>query len=298
MSKIIFKKTFLLSIIIINIIGIFSIVPTKATNTYTIRNTKKKDRLELIRERGVLWVCSSNDIPISFTDPKTNEFSGIDADILKEVAKRIGINKVEIKSVTPFSNLIDCLNTNADIDIIANGMYVTEDRKKEVLFTNIWYKESEAVLIPKVSRINSKEDLKNEVIGALEGTSFLELAENWKKDNLVKDVVIYNDQNTLLCAVNEGKINAAITDSIVSTYLLSKDSKLYLKILSPYEPETLGKIAAAVRKSDISLAKAINKEIDNMKKDKTLMEILDKYGLDESYFVPIKESDAYATFYR
>ena len=282
------KKLLVLIIIVINCIGIMISLGTGVSNAEISSNINTKDRLEVIKEKGVLTVASSNDVPFAYIDPKTNEFVGIDAEIIGEVAKRLGINKVEMKQV-PFENLLVELNNNQDIDMVTDGMYVTDERKKEALFTNIWYKESEAIIVPKVSKIAFKEDLKNAVVGALKGTAFLELAQKWQKDGLVKDVIIFESQSELLSSVNTGKIDAAITDSILAAYLISKNSSFYLKILEPYEPEAPGMIAAAVRKSDTTLADAVNEQIDDMKIDRTILKILKKYGLNENYFVSVKD---------
>ena len=48
-------------------------------------------------------------------------------------------------------------------------------------------------------------------------------------------------------------------------------------------------VAAAVRKNDTTLADAVNKKIDEMKEDRTLIEILKKYGLNENNFVSVKD---------
>ncbi|UYZ37193.1 ABC transporter substrate-binding protein [Clostridium beijerinckii] len=256
-------------------------------------NKVSKDRLESIKEKGVLVVASSNDIPFAYIDPKTKEFTGIDAEIIREAAKRLGINKVEMKQI-PFNDLLKQLNTDDSIDIVADGMYVTDERKKEALFTNILYKESEAIITPKVSKIVFKEDFKNAVIGAQVGTAFLVLANKWKVEGVVKDVVSFKNQNDLLSAVSTKKIDAAITDSIFASYIIFR-SNLYLRVLPPtdYTPESPGKIAAAVRKNDITLAKAINEKIDEMKYDKTIPEILEKYGLNSNYFVSVKDGHIY-----
>jgi len=194
----------------------------------------------------------------------------------------------------PFSDLLKQLNTDDSIDIVADGMYVTDERKKEALFTNILYKESEAIITPKVSKIVFKEDFKNAVVGAQIGTAFLDLAKKWKAEGIVKDVVSFKNQNDLLSTVSTKKIDAAITDSVFASYMISQNN-LYLKVLPPtdYTPESPGKIAAAVRKNDVTLAKSINEKIDEMKDDKTILEILEKYSLNSNYFVSVKDGHIY-----
>ena len=281
------KKLLVFIILLINIIQLIFC-------SANIPNIKmSKDRLESIKEKGVLVVASSNDIPFAYIDPKTKEFTGIDAEIIREAAKRLGINKVEMKQI-PFSDLLKQLNTDDSIDIVADGMYVTDERKKEALFTNILYKESEAIITPKVSKIVFKEDFKNAVVGAQIGTAFLDLAKKWKAEGIVKDVVSFKNQNDLLSAVSTKKIDAAITDSVFASYMISQNN-LYLKVLPPtdYTPESPGKIAAAVRKNDVTLAKALNEKIDEMKDDKTILEILEKYSLNSNYFVSVKDGHIY-----
>lgn len=268
-------------IVIINSINtiICSTSEYKQTSTTIVNDSIANDRFEKIREKGVLTIASSNDIPFAYIDPNSNELKGIDGEIITEVAKRLKINKVNM-IVFPFPNLLEQLNNYDNIDIVADGMYITDERKKEALFTNIWYKESEAVIVPKISKIVFQEDLKNAVVGA----------QKLKTEGLVKDVVVFENQPQLLLAITTGKVDAGIVDSIVATYLVSQDNNLYLKILSPYEPKAFGNIAGAIRKRDISLANAINQQINEMKKDKTILNTLQKYGLNLDYFVSIKEN--------
>ncbi|HEY5524372.1 MAG TPA: transporter substrate-binding domain-containing protein [Clostridium sp.] len=247
----------------------------------------KKDTLEAIKEKGVLTVASSNDAPFAFIDAKTNEFTGIDAEIIGEVAKRLGIAKVEMKQI-PFENLLVELNNNS-VDMVTDGMYVKEERKKMAQFTNIWYKEGEAIIVPKNSKITSKDDLKNAVLGGQKGTAFLETAQKWQTEGLVKEVKIFGSQSDLMLATNTGKVDACITDGMVAGYTLAQDSSLDLKILAPYTSESSGMIAAAVRQSDTTLADAVNEQIDAMKKDGTILKLLEKYGMNKDYSVSVED---------
>ena len=245
------------------------------------------DTLDRIKQSGVLIVGSSNDAPFAFTDKDTGAFSGIDAEIITEVAKRLGIAKVEMKQI-PFENLLLELN-NKSVDMVTDGMYIKPERQKIALFTNIWYKEGEALVVLKDSTIAAVGDLKDKIIGAQKGTAFLELAQTWKDSGKVKDISIFGSQSDLLLAVKTGKIDACVTDGMVAGYSLSKDSSLNLKIVSPYTAESSGQIAASVRLSDTSFAKAVNEQIDAMKKDGTILAILKKYGMNEDYMVSVED---------
>eukprot|EP00831_Metopus_contortus_P048062 TRINITY_DN39016_c0_g1_i1.p3 TRINITY_DN39016_c0_g1~~TRINITY_DN39016_c0_g1_i1.p3 ORF type:complete len:104 (-),score=21.73 TRINITY_DN39016_c0_g1_i1:7-318(-) len=97
----IYKKLFIFIILIINFTNITRYESKTVYYNKITNNEIQKDRLEIIKEKGVLTVASSNDIPFSYIDPKTNEFTGIDADIVKEIAKYLGVPKIEMKKVPP-----------------------------------------------------------------------------------------------------------------------------------------------------------------------------------------------------
>ncbi|WP_196598229.1 substrate-binding periplasmic protein [Pectinatus frisingensis] len=255
----------------------------KSTDSSSAQNTADGNTLDKIRKSGVLVVGSSNDAPFAYIDAKTNEFSGVDSDIIKEIARRLGVKKVEMKQI-PFENLLISLD-NGSVDMVTDAMYIKPERLQKALFTNIWYTEAEAVVVKKESDIKSKSDLKDKVIGGQKGMTFLELADKWKNDGIVKDVKVFNSQSELMMAVNTGKIDACVTDGIVAAYTLKQNSSLDLRILSPYEPEASGKIGAAVRFADKDLLDAVNTELEKMRNDGTLKKILEKYGLPESYMV-------------
>lgn len=196
-------------LVAVSCIGLLTGCGASGSSAGAANSSKAKDTLGAAKEKGVLTVASSNDAPFAFIDAKTNEFTGIDAEIIGEVAKRLGINKVEMKQI-PFENLLVELNNNS-VDMVTDGMYVKDERKKLANFTNIWYKEGEAIVIPKDSKITSKDDLKDLVLGGQKGTAFLETAQKWQQAGLVKEVKVFGSQSELMLAVNTGKIDACIT---------------------------------------------------------------------------------------
>ncbi|NHM32061.1 amino acid ABC transporter substrate-binding protein [Bacillus sp. C11] len=240
--------------------------------------------LEKIKDKGVLVVASSNDVPFAYIDKDTKKFAGIDAEIITEIAKRLGISKVEMKEVK-FENLLLELNNNR-VDMVTDGMYIKPERQKIANFTNIWYTEGEALVVLKASTIKGLDDLKDKIVGGQKGTAFLEFAQKLQKEGKIKDVKVFNSQSELLLAVNTKKVDACITDSAVAGYSITNDKSLNLKLVSPYKAEAAGNIGAAVRKSDNDLLEAVNRELDKLKEEGFVLEVLKKYGLNEDNFVP------------
>lgn len=257
------------------------------TDTTSSSTGEESALLKKIKEKGVLTVASSNDAPFAYVDVETGEFEGIDAVIIKEIATRLGIPKVEMKEVA-FENLLIELN-NETVDMVTDAMYIKEERLQKALFTNVWYKEGEGIIVPTDSEIATKDDLKEATIGGQKGTTFLETAQAWAEEGKIKEVSIFGKQTELMMAVNTGKVDACITDGIVAAYTLAQDSSLDLKMLSPYEPEASGQIGAAIRFEDKDFLNEVNTVLNEMKEDGTLMKILEDFGLNEDYFVGVED---------
>ncbi|RNB80949.1 substrate-binding periplasmic protein [Brevibacillus panacihumi] len=245
-----------------------------------------KGTLEQIKERGVLIVASSNDVPFAYIDKDTKEFTGIDAEIIKEVATRLGIPKVEMKEVK-FENMLIEMN-NKNVDMVTDGMYVKPEREKIANFTHRWYKQGEGLIVRKDSDIKGLDDLSDKVVGAQKGTTFLEYLEQLQKEGKIKEVKVFGSQAELLLATNTQKVDAVVTDSATAAFTIKKDPTLNLKLVSPYTPHFDGVIAAAVRKDDQDLLDAVNAEIDKLKEEGFILKVLEKYGLSEDNMMPVE----------
>lgn len=279
-------KGLLILITIFNLIGMMlkgAIMDN--INTTPVSTSIEKERCQKIKEKGVLTVASPlYDFPFFYIDNGTNKISGIDADIITEIAKRLGVNKVEMKE-TVFANLLEKLNTEDSLDMAVGGIYITPEREKLVTFTKSLYKESEVVVVPKFSDINFMNDLRESVVGVEKGTLFEGLAQKWKENQLIKDLISFENTSDLLSNVNSKKIDAGIADSVVVSNYLLNNKNLFLRTLQDYKPELPGNIGIAVRKNDSELLKQLNKIINEMKADGTIYSILVDYGLGKDNMI-------------
>ena len=243
--------------------------------------------LTQIKSRGKIIIGSSNDAPFSYIDANTGELSGLDIAILTEINKRLGIPETEMK-VIDFSNLLVELN-NGNIDMVVDAMYVRDERLQVAAFSDKWYQEGEALVVPKDSPIQSKADLVGKSVGAQPGTAFFETAQAWHDAGQIGDLVSYDNQSNLMTAVNLHKVDAVVTDGIVAGYTLAQDSSLNLRLVTPYTPEAAGQIGSAVRFGDEDFLAEVNAALNDMKEDGTLLKILTDFGLSEDYFVGVED---------
>ncbi|MFL0166659.1 ABC transporter substrate-binding protein [Candidatus Clostridium helianthi] len=281
------SKKVLILITIINFLGmIFEGSAGRYDSRAIVTNvSEQKDRLQLIKEKGVITVASpQNDVSYFYIDQNTKKIEGTEADIITEIASRLGINKIETKN-SPFVNLLEKLNADDSIDIASGGIFITPEREKIVAFTQPIYKATEAVVVPTFSNINFKSDLKNAVVGVEKGTVYESMGERWKNDKIIKDIAIFENSTELLDAIYKRKIDAGIVDSVIVKYSLLKNKNIPLRILKDYTPELSGNIAITVRKNDKTLLDAFNQKIKEMKADGTLYAILVENGLDKNNMI-------------
>lgn len=81
-------------------------------------------------------IVTSNDAPFSFIDKKTNELTGIDGDMLQAMADELDW-KLEVV-VTDFATMPQTV-LSKKADFIADGLYVTDQRKKTLAYSDTWY---------------------------------------------------------------------------------------------------------------------------------------------------------------
>ncbi len=237
---------------------------------------------QAIIDKGVLTVGSSGDL-YAYIDNETGEFSGPDADIIKEAAKRLGIPDVQM-SLIPFSELIVNLNSG-NIDIICDGMYVTEERATQIYYGDVWYTQGGAFLAPEDSELNGQSDFDgDEIIGYTPGTIWQTVVEQWAADGLIGEARATGDQTESIVALQNGKIDGFLTDSPVVENIMYETPEVLegVKLCDGYvdEESCIGRIAPSVAFGNEDFMADINRVIAEMRDEGVIDEIFESYGLD------------------
>jgi polar amino acid transport system substrate-binding protein len=252
-------------------------------NSYSKDGVPSKMLTEL-RKKGTLTIGSSGDAPFAYIDQKTNKFSGVDAEIIKEAAKRLGIAKVDMKLIS-FSELILNLN-QGNIDMIADCMYIRKDRAEKVYFGEIWYTQGGGLLVPKEGTIKGIEDFNpsSTVIGYTPGTVWQTTVEGWKEKGLIKEARATGDQSESIVAIQHKKIDGFLTDSTVLENLFanSPDTVSGLKLAENYKDDaaTIGRIAPSVTFDNIAFMKEVDAVVAKMREEGVIKKIFEDYKLD------------------
>lgn len=233
--------------------------------------TKNKSSNNIL-EKGTLVVGLDDSFPpMGFRD-ESGEIVGFDIDMAKEAAKRMGL-EVIFKPVE-WDGVILSLK-NKDIDVIWNGLTVTDERKKQIDFSNVYLSNKQVIIINSDSDIKTKEDLNKKTVGVQLGSSSekaLSYDEILTKN--LKDIRKYSNNTEALLDLKAKRIDAVVIDEIVGRYYIAKKPGQYLVISENFGDEDY---AVGVRKEDISFKNELDKILDEMKKDGTAEEISENW---------------------
>ncbi|SFA40898.1 amino acid ABC transporter substrate-binding protein, PAAT family [Parageobacillus thermantarcticus] len=239
----------------------------KSTETSSDTNT-----LEKIKKRGKLIVGVKYDLNLfGLKNPETGKVEGFDIDIAKGLAKKIlgDENKIELKEVTSKTR-IPMLN-NGEIDAIIATMTITEERKKEVDFSDVYFMAGQSLLVKKDSKINSVKDLKKgmTVLTAKGSTS----AQNIRKVAPQVNVLEFENYAEAFTALKAGQGDALTTDNALLLGMAKQDPN-YRVLDETFTEEPYG---IAVRKGDTEFLKVINEYLKEIKENGEYDKIYEKW---------------------
>ncbi|MDI3538753.1 MAG: polar amino acid transport system substrate-binding protein, partial [Bacillota bacterium] len=212
------------------------------------------DSLARVKAAGKL-VAGLDDAfpPFGFRNEK-NELVGFDIDLGNELAKRLGV-KMEWQP-TEWSSVIMSLKSKK-FDVIWSGMSITEERKKEINFSMPYIGSAQVIIVKSDNKtINGREDLAGKVVGTQLGSTGEEAAKRELKG--VKELKTFDAFTEAINDLNIGRLDAVIIDDVTANYYLKTKPgafRIVDDVLS-YEPMGIG-----VRKEDVTLLEAINKEL-------------------------------------
>ncbi|MBO8127323.1 MAG: basic amino acid ABC transporter substrate-binding protein [Firmicutes bacterium] len=208
---------------------------------------------------NVLKVAASCDFPpFEFVDEETGEYVGFDLDLVKAIAKEMGM-EVEIIN-TAWDGLIPGLLNN-NYDMIASAMTITEERKMAVDFSDPYFQAKQVILVPiDDNSIKSVEDLKGKIVTVQIGTTGDFTASEIKG---LKKVARFNLAPEAIQEVLNGNAAACIIDNIVAVqYIKENPGKVKIVEGDFFGSESYG---LAIKKGNKELLEQVNKALKTIK---------------------------------
>jgi polar amino acid transport system substrate-binding protein len=199
--------------------------------------------------------------PMGFRDDK-GELVGFDIDLAREAGKRIGA-EVSFKPID--WNAKEAELNGKRVDVLWNGLTITEERKANILFTTPYLENHQIIVVTEKSPIKTKAQLAGKVVGVQDGSSAVEAIE---KDaaaaKAIKELKKFGDNVTALMDLSAGRLDALVVDEVVGRYYTAKKPGEYRVLEENFGTEDYG---VGTRKDDTELMAKLQKAMDEMKAD-------------------------------
>ena len=212
--------------------------------------------------------------PIAFHNEQ-GELVGFDIDLAKETARRMGVT-FEFKPIDWDKKREELMS--GKIDIIWNGLDITDERKEYMIFSKPYMDDRQILLVRKGNdqNIHGAGDLEGKIIGVQSGSA----SENYFIDDaLLKDSLggfkVYEQFSDLLDALQRNEIDVLICDELIARYELNvhpdKFDIVDIKIGNAMET------AIGFRKDDVELRDKVQEAFDSMVADGTAKKISEQW---------------------
>lgn len=217
---------------------------------------------EKVKENGVLVVGLSADYaPYEFRaniDGK-NEIVGIDISIAQKIADDLGVD-LKIEELG-FDALLGALKTGK-IDVVISGMAATDERRKEVNFTDTYMEVQQTVLVraEDADRFQSTADFDGVAVGAQRQTTQEELANTELTGSTVTSLQRVPD---LITNLKSCKIDAIVMEGPVAEAYVTANDTLALAENVTFE-NGVKETAIAISKEAPVLLEKLNSSIETI----------------------------------
>lgn len=234
---------------------------------------KNLNSLQKVQKAGKLTVGLDDSYPpMEFRD-KNNNLVGFDIDLGNEIGKKLGV-KTEFMT-TDFNGILLALNSGK-FDTIISGLSITDKRKEAIAFSEAYVMGGQVIATKKSNNgINKLSDLNGKTVGCQLGSTGDKAATEMKG---LKEVKRYDKITEAFHELLAGRIDAVIMDAQVGGYYISKEKDKYKVLEETVSKEPMG---IGFKKQDKELQDAVQKALDELKKDGTLTKLSIKwFGFD------------------
>jgi len=200
-------------------ISLFAVVGLASCGTPTIPTT-----FDALVDRGYVIVGLDDTFaPMGFRNDQ-NELVGFDVDLAKLVFETLDI-EVRFQPIDWAAKVLELDAGN--IDMIWNGLTITEPRRLEMLFSDPYIANRQVVLTKADATIDTIAELAGKKVAAQLGSA----SEDAVKDNAIfedlEELITTDTFNSALLELNASNVDAVVVDEIYARYLISQNPGEY-----------------------------------------------------------------------
>lgn len=219
------------------------------------------------KEAGVIIVGTNAEfVPFEYMDKR--EIKGFDIDLMNEIGKLTG-KKFQFKHMS-FDALLAAM-MSGKIDMIISGMTATDERRKNVDFSDPYFEAVQSIIVKEGSDIKTFDDLKGKRIGVVLGyTGDIAVTEKFGKD---ANITRYSGTGEAIIALKSNKVDVAVLDNAPAKSYAEKNGGLVVLDTDLAVEE----YSIAMPKGSTELLKEINSALKTLKENGTYDKLIKKY---------------------
>ncbi|MFI2912263.1 ABC transporter substrate-binding protein [Streptomyces sp. PDY-4] len=237
--------------------------------------------VELVKA-GQLTTCTHLPYP-PFQSEIDGKVQGFDVALIDLVADDLGVKQQILD--TPFENFkTGAFLNSGECDLAAAGMTITDERKKNVDFSDPYFNATQAVLVDKGSGVGSLADVKAKDVKL--GAQAQTTGEDYAKGQGF-DPVSFESSDAVLNGLRTGQVKAVVIDyPVVQGWLKDKANADAFRVAE--QIDTGEEYGFTVKKGNTALREAIDKALADAEADGTYKKLYEKWigPYDESAASP------------
>ncbi len=221
-----------------------------------------------IVQRGRVVIGVKYDAPpFGYLNPVTNKVEGFDVDIGKELVKALFGPHARFEGKDANVEWMEAISRNRipflqedKVDLIISTMTITEDRKQQVDFSEVYYMAGQGLLVKKGSPIKGIADTAGKTVCSAQGSTSEQTVRNKQPQ---ARLLLFGNYSDCQLALGDGRADAISTDDTILMGMVLKDpSLLMVGGLFTEEPYGIG-----IKKGRPEFVRFVNEALAAMKKD-------------------------------
>ena len=230
--------------------------------------------IEGVKTEGTLKVGIVSDLGLPFTITIDGKLAGFDIELSKRFAQYISREFVPVD--LPFASMLASLSTGK-IDMVTCSLMITDERKKQIDFSDIYYESGVSVIARKSNilgynheQLTNVDDLAEKRIGIFSGTvqdAFI--AKKYPKASIFR----YDSTADLILSLTTGKTDAAMIDLITARVILKRNPDLAILDENAFSTP----IGVGFNKNNPALRDEFNEFLKEIREDGTYAKMSKKW---------------------
>ena len=227
----------------------------------------------MAEEDGKLVMATNATFPPYEYYDADKQIVGIDVEVAGLIAEKLGL-ELEVSDME-FDSIIAAVK-QGKADIGMAGITITEERKKNVAFSDTYTKATQMIIVQEGSAIASPDDLKDVKVGVQTGTTGDLYVSDLSEDGV--EVMQFSKGIDAVIALTQGKVDAVVIDGEPAKVFVEGNEGLVLLDEAFTEEE----YAIAVAPENEELLEQINTALAELEESGELQAVVDKYISSDS----------------